>query len=121
LRGKPVAGPTLEAEARVQVLAHDQVLDLGGLGQQVPQVLAVLYDDGGFSHGCILLLCLLPIPADPVKDDQILTRFFVLRAFRGESEGNGDYSSGQEKCDPGNRGSCRLRQSTISDRSRSAR
>ena len=40
----------LQAEARVQVLAHDQVLDLRRLYQQVPQVLAVLDDKLRLGH-----------------------------------------------------------------------
>jgi len=57
-------------------------------------VLSVLDDDGGFGHDCILLLGLLPIQADPVRDDLRLPKFFAQRAFHGESWGNGDCSSG---------------------------
>jgi hypothetical protein len=40
----------LQAEARIQVLAHDQVLDLRRLQQQVPQVLAMLNDKLRLGH-----------------------------------------------------------------------
>jgi hypothetical protein len=49
-RGQPVLRPGLQAEARVQVLAHDQVLDLSRLGEQVPQVLTMLNDDNRLGH-----------------------------------------------------------------------
>ena len=42
LSGKALVRPGFQAEARIQVLAHDQVLDLRRLDQQVPQMLAVL-------------------------------------------------------------------------------
>ena len=47
---QPLVRAGLEAEARVQVLAHDQVLDLCRLGEQVPQVLAMLDYDLGLGH-----------------------------------------------------------------------
>jgi len=52
LAGESFVRIGLEAEARVQVLAHDHVLDLRSLRQQVPQVLAVHDDDRwlGRSH-----------------------------------------------------------------------
>ena len=40
----------LQAEARIQVLAHDQVLDLRRLYQQVPQMLAMLNDKFRLGH-----------------------------------------------------------------------
>ena len=42
--------PRLEAERDVQVLAHDHVLELSRLRQQVPQMLAALDDENWFSH-----------------------------------------------------------------------
>jgi hypothetical protein len=48
--GEPVLWPGLQAETRVQVLAHDQVLDLGRLGEEVPQVLTVFNDDLRLGH-----------------------------------------------------------------------
>ena len=41
----------LQAEGRVQVLAHDPVLELGGLAEQVDQRLAVLDDERGLGRG----------------------------------------------------------------------
>ena len=43
-------GIGLEAEAGIQVLAHDQVLDLRRLGKQVPKMLAVLDNNRGLGH-----------------------------------------------------------------------
>ena len=48
--GQPILRPGLQAEARVQVLAHDQVLDLSRLSEQVPQVLTMLNDDLRLGH-----------------------------------------------------------------------
>ncbi len=47
-----LVGVALQAEVGVQVLAHDHVLELRRLGQQVPQVLPMLDDDPGLCHGC---------------------------------------------------------------------
>jgi hypothetical protein len=48
--GQPVLRSGLQAEARIQVLAHDQVLDLSRLGQQIPEVLTMLNDDIRLGH-----------------------------------------------------------------------
>ena len=45
LGGQAIAAAVLEAELRVQVLAHDHVLELRGLGEQPPQVLPMRHDD----------------------------------------------------------------------------
>jgi hypothetical protein len=50
LGGQALVRVGLQAVAGVQVLAHDHVLHLGRLGEQVPQVLAVLDGDRGLSH-----------------------------------------------------------------------
>ncbi len=52
--GQPLAGTVFETDLREEVLAHDHVLELGGLGEQPPQVLAVRHDDPGLSHGAIV-------------------------------------------------------------------
>jgi hypothetical protein len=45
LGSEPFVGALLERERREQVLAHDRVLDLGGLAQHVDQRLAMLDDE----------------------------------------------------------------------------
>ena len=50
LGGQPRAGSCAQTECRVEVLGHCQVLDLGGLAQQVGQFLAMVNDDRGRRH-----------------------------------------------------------------------
>ena len=47
-----VVGRRLQAERGVEVLAHQPVLELGGLAEQVRERLAVLDDDGWFRRHC---------------------------------------------------------------------
>ena len=47
---RPGPGCAPEAERGVEVLAHQGVLELGSLGEQVGQLLAALHDDGRLSH-----------------------------------------------------------------------
>ena len=50
-------GRGLQAECRVEVLAHQPVLELGRLAQQIRESLAILDDDGWFRrHSCGKLL-----------------------------------------------------------------
>jgi len=50
LGGQAIARAVLEAELREQVLAHDHVFELRGLGEQPPQVLPMRHHDPGFGH-----------------------------------------------------------------------
>ena len=56
LDGLELVGPktgtrgALEAERGVEVLAHQGVLELGSLGEQIGQLLAALHDDGRLSR-----------------------------------------------------------------------
>ena len=45
----------LQTEACIEVLAHDPVLELGGLGQQIPEMLAMLDDDRWFAHSASIM------------------------------------------------------------------
>jgi hypothetical protein len=65
LASQPLAGTVFETEFREHVLAHDHVLELGGLGERPPQVLAVRDDDPGFSHGAPILSFVLQFSLRP--------------------------------------------------------
>ncbi len=51
-RGQALIGIRLQAEAGVQVLTHDQVLQLRRLDQQIPLVLTVLDNKLRLCHPC---------------------------------------------------------------------
>ena len=50
LRCQALLDTLLQTEARIEVLAHDPMLELGGLGQQIPEMLTMLDDDRWLAH-----------------------------------------------------------------------